>query len=70
MCQRFPLWIPGKTPYVFVRGTADLRTHAMRRLDQPFRIASVTKAFVAVATLQLIERGMLRKTDTLGRWFP
>jgi len=37
---------------------------------QPFRIASVTKAFVAAAVLQLIDHGRLRKTDRLARWYP
>jgi len=64
------VWRPGKTPYLFASGSADLATHAPRRLDQPFRIASITKAFVAVAILQLVEAGTLRKTDTMSRWYP
>ena len=64
------VWRPGKTPYVFVKGSADLATHAPRDADQPFRIASITKAFVAVAILQLVEAGTLRKTDPMSRWYP
>lgn len=62
--------VPGRGEYRFVTGVADLRTRAPRRYDQPFRIASITKAFAAAAVLQLIDGGRLRKTDTLATWFP
>jgi D-alanyl-D-alanine carboxypeptidase len=62
--------IPDRGRYVFVGGVADLRTQARRRADQPFRIASLTKTFVATAVLQLIDRGKLQKTDLLDKWFP
>lgn len=64
------VWQPGKDPYLFVAGAADLRTGRARRFAQPFRIASITKAFVAVAVLQLIEAGKLHKTDRMSRWYP
>ena len=47
-----------------------LRTRAPRRFAQPFRIASITKTFVATAVLQLADRGQLQKTDLLEKWFP
>ena len=62
--------IPGKGTYLFARGTADLRTGSSRTIGQPFRIASLTKTFVATAVLQLVDRGVLAKTDTVARWFP
>lgn len=62
--------IPGKGRYVFVGGIANLATGAPRRLAQPFRIASLTKTFVATAVLQLIDEGRLQKTDVLAKWFP
>jgi D-alanyl-D-alanine carboxypeptidase len=62
--------VPGRGEYRFVTGSANLQTHAARTYAQPFRIASVTKAFVAAAILQLIDRGRLRKTDVLAKWFP
>jgi D-alanyl-D-alanine carboxypeptidase len=64
------VWRPGKAPYIFVGGSADLRTAAARSFRRPFRIASITKAFVAVAVLQLIEAGTLRKADRMSRWYP
>lgn len=35
-----------------------------------FRIASITKMFTAAMTLQLVEEGKLKLTDTLGKFFP
>ncbi|WP_018685226.1 serine hydrolase domain-containing protein [Actinokineospora enzanensis] len=35
-----------------------------------FRIASVTKSFVATVVLQLVGEGRLRLTDTVERWLP
>ena len=62
--------IPGKGRYVFVHGAADLATGSPRDARQPFRIASLTKTFVATAVLQLVDRGRLRKTDPLAKWYP
>jgi len=62
--------IPGRGRYVFVGGVANLRTGASRRYSQAFRIASVTKTFVATAVLQLVDEGRLQKTDVLAKWFP
>jgi D-alanyl-D-alanine carboxypeptidase len=62
--------VPGRGEYRFVTGFANLQTHAPRTYAQPFRIASITKAFVAAAVLQLIDRGRLRKADVLAKWFP
>jgi CubicO group peptidase (beta-lactamase class C family) len=39
--------VPGKGRYTFVDGFANLQTRLPRALDQPFRIASVTKPFAA-----------------------
>ncbi len=41
----------------------------MRR-ETPFRIASLTKPIVAVATLMLIEDGKLSLSDPIDRWLP
>ena len=62
--------VPGRGEYRFVTGYADLRTHARRQFEEPFRIASITKAFTAAAVLQLIDRGQLRKSDVMAKWFP
>jgi pimeloyl-ACP methyl ester carboxylesterase len=41
--------VPGKGRYTFVDGFANLETRTRRTLDEPFRIASITKTFVAKA---------------------
>jgi D-alanyl-D-alanine carboxypeptidase len=64
------VWIPGKGQYTYLIGEANLRTRAARRFEQPFRIASITKTFVATAVLQLVDRGRLRKSDPIAKWYP
>lgn len=39
-------------------------------VDTAYRIASVTKTFVAVAILQLLEQGRLHLGDQIARWLP
>jgi D-alanyl-D-alanine carboxypeptidase len=38
--------------------------------DTPMYVASITKSFVAAATLQLVDEGLLQLDDTLDRWYP
>jgi D-alanyl-D-alanine carboxypeptidase len=63
-------WVPGEGEYVVVRGKANLKTGEQRDLDDQFRIASVTKTFIATAILQLVEEGKLSKSDKLAKWYP
>jgi CubicO group peptidase (beta-lactamase class C family) len=39
------VWVPGEGEYVVARGKANLKTGEQRDLDDPFRIASITKTF-------------------------
>ena len=64
------IYIPGRGHYTFVDGFANLETRRPRRFDQPFRIASVTKPFAATAILVLVDRGLLKKTDHIDKWYP
>jgi D-alanyl-D-alanine carboxypeptidase len=64
------VWVPGEGQYVVARGKANLKTGEARDLDDPFRIASITKTFTATAILQLVEEGKLSKTDKLSKWYP
>jgi D-alanyl-D-alanine carboxypeptidase len=64
------VWVPGEDRYVVARGKANLKTGEKRDLDDPFRIGSITKTFVATAVLQLIEEGKLSKSDKLSEWYP
>ena len=60
----------GQTVYLGVRGVADLQS--MRPIDgrTSFRLASVTKAFTAMAAMLLVRDGRLRYEDTLTDLFP
>lgn len=62
--------VPGKGRYSFVRGLADIAADISRKRNEPFRIASITKPFAATAILVLVDRGILRKTDTISMWYP
>jgi D-alanyl-D-alanine carboxypeptidase len=64
------VFVPGKGRYTFVEGFANLETRTARTLDQPFRIASITKTFAATAILILVDRGLLQKTDKIAKWYP
>ncbi len=62
--------VPGKGEYSFAGGLANLKARTLRTHNQPFRIASITKPFAATAILVLVDRGQLKKTDTVSQWFP
>ena len=60
----------GKTLMSAARGIANQDTHAVITLDTRFDVASVSKIFTAVATLQLVESGKLGLDDTLAKYIP
>jgi D-alanyl-D-alanine carboxypeptidase len=51
-------------------GLADLRTGRPMRPGLTYRVASVTKPFVATVVLQLAAEGRLSLSDTVERWLP
>ncbi len=51
-------------------GVADLATTSAMRPDDHYRIASLTKTYVATVVLQLVAEGKLRLNDTVERWLP
>lgn len=64
------IWVPGQGRYVRAMGQADLATGRRREPTELFRIASITKTFVATAILQLVDAGRISKQDKLARWYP
>ena len=52
------------------RGLADVSTRAALGDDSQMRIASLTKQFVAVALLQLVEQGRIGLDDPVSRYVP
>jgi D-alanyl-D-alanine carboxypeptidase len=51
-------------------GLADLRIGRPMRPGLTYRVASVTKPFVATVVLQLVAEGRLPLSDTVERWLP
>ena len=64
------VWTPDEGEYVTAQGTANLDTGRARELEDPFRIASITKTFTGTAILQLVDEGKLSKSDPLSTWYP
>jgi D-alanyl-D-alanine carboxypeptidase len=54
--------------WVGADGTPERDGHTPVTTDAPFRIASITKVFVAVVTLQLVEEGRLGLDDPASRY--
>jgi len=59
-----------KVEWVAGLGKADVAANKPATADTLFRIGSVSKAFAALAALQLQERGKLKLTDTVRQWVP
>jgi len=51
-------------------GTSDIAAGTPMRVDERFKIGSVTKSFVATVVLQLVGEGRLRLDAPVGRWLP
>jgi CubicO group peptidase (beta-lactamase class C family) len=59
-----------QTEWVAGLGKADVAADQPANADTLFRIGSVSKAFAALAALQLQEAGKLKLTDTVRQWVP
>jgi D-alanyl-D-alanine carboxypeptidase len=64
------IFVPGKGRYLLATGYANLKTKLARNAQQPFRIASVTKPFASTAILVLVDRGLLKVSDPIAKWYP
>lgn len=51
-------------------GIADRAAGRANDTETQFRLASISKMFVAVATLQLVDQGMISLDDTISRFLP
>ncbi len=60
----------GKTVFAKSYGESDISTHKPMRPDAIFRIASMTKAIVSVAVLQLVEKGQVHLDDPIEKYIP
>jgi D-alanyl-D-alanine carboxypeptidase len=57
-------------PVLVARGTRDRRSGAPIAIDDPFVVASVSKAFTAALVLELVDRGELDLGDRVARYVP
>lgn len=60
----------GKLEYVHALGVQDVETHQPVTADTVFRIASMSKAFTALAILKLRDAGKLSLDDPLSHYLP
>jgi CubicO group peptidase (beta-lactamase class C family) len=60
----------GKVVHFEALGHRDREARAPMRTDTVFRIASQTKALVAVGAMMLVEQGKLLLTDPVGKFIP
>lgn len=60
----------GKVVYHRAAGLADREAGRPMREDAVFRFSSVTKPFVSVAVMKLVEDGTLRLDEPVTRWLP
>jgi D-alanyl-D-alanine carboxypeptidase len=60
----------GKVVFQHAYGEADREQHIANTLDTKFRFGSMGKMFTGVATLQLVQAGKLKLTDTVGKILP
>jgi D-alanyl-D-alanine carboxypeptidase len=60
----------GDRKFQLARGYADLASETPMRVKDRFRVASLTKTFVATVVLELVGERRLRLDDTVERWLP
>jgi len=64
------IWIPGEGTYIATRGVADVKTKATMRVDDNFRVGSITKTFTATALLILADEKKLGLDDPVSKYTP
>ncbi|MFF7738712.1 serine hydrolase [Streptomyces sp. NPDC007984] len=60
----------GHGTWAATAGAGDLKTHKQRSVRDHYRVASISKTFVATVVLQLEAEGRLSLDDTVDRWLP
>lgn len=64
------IWVPGQGSLVEARGVSDIVTGAALSAADHFRIASISKTFIATAILRLVDRHRLGLNDKLESFVP
>ena len=67
------IWIPGEGTYIATRGVSDSNTRQPMRIEDHFRIGSITKTFTATLLLILADEKKLALDDPVSKyvaWVP
>lgn len=64
------VYVPGRGAWVGARGLADVERGLPLVPHDRLRLASVTKSFVAVLALQLVQEGWLSLDQSVEHWLP
>lgn len=62
--------VNGKIEYSKAFGYSDLRNHDTLGIESSFQLASVSKPITALATLLLVDQGLIKLEDTIQTIFP
>ena len=60
----------GKEPAVYTGGFSDQASSQSMSSEQLFKIASISKLFIAVAATKLVHENALQMDDTIATWLP
>ncbi|OQX28206.1 MAG: hypothetical protein BWK80_01315 [Desulfobacteraceae bacterium IS3] len=60
----------GKFTWKLTSGYSNLETKTQMTANTRFRVASLTKTFVAMTVMQLVEEGKITLDDSVEQWFP
>jgi D-alanyl-D-alanine carboxypeptidase len=62
------IWIPGEGSYIAIRGVSDVKTRQPMRVEDHFRIGSITKTFTATLLLILADEKKLGLDDPVSKY--
>jgi D-alanyl-D-alanine carboxypeptidase len=62
------IWIPGEGSFVVAKGVGDIATGQPMRVDDHFRIGSITKTFTVTVLLQLADEKKLGLDDPVSKY--
>lgn len=64
------IWIPSEGSWVKAKGVSNLATNESMKLDNHFRMGSITKTFTGTVVLQLVDKGFINLDSSLAFYLP
>ncbi|MFA4922637.1 MAG: serine hydrolase domain-containing protein, partial [Ignavibacteriaceae bacterium] len=64
------VWIPGEGNWVTAKGLSNIATDEPMKLENHFRMGSVTKTFTGTVVLKLVEQGKSNLDSSLAYYLP